>query len=118
MRGAWFEAGSASVVCTSLVFVLELSSRELLAKGRAMRSVRKVIVMAAALMAMTLTPITILGSSASAASAPIKIALVSSLTGPAASEFSNAARASTPRIALQELFGRGQRAQDRGNRDR
>ena len=70
-----------------------------------MRSVRKVIVTTAVLFAMTLTPITITASSASAAPAPIKIALVSSLTGAAASEFSTAAVGFNARIALQNAMG-------------
>jgi ABC-type branched-subunit amino acid transport system substrate-binding protein len=63
------------------------------------------MVTAAALFAMTLAPLTISESSASAASAPIKLALVSSLTGPAASEFSHAAQGFNARIALQNAMG-------------
>jgi branched-chain amino acid transport system substrate-binding protein len=70
-----------------------------------MRSGWKMVVTAAVLFAMTLTPITISASSASAASAPIKIALISSLTGPAASEFSTAALGFNARIALQNAMG-------------
>jgi len=70
-----------------------------------MRAGRKMVVTAAVLFAMTLTPITISASSASAASAPIKIALISSLTGPAASEFSTAALGFNARIALQNAMG-------------
>jgi len=70
-----------------------------------MRSVRKTVVTAALLLAMTLTPLTITASSASAAPAPIKIALISSLTGAAASEFSTSAQGFDARIALQNAMG-------------
>jgi branched-chain amino acid transport system substrate-binding protein len=70
-----------------------------------MRSGRKMIGTAVALFAMTLTPITLIESSASAAPAPIKIALVTSLTGAAASEFSHSAQGFNARIALQNAMG-------------
>jgi branched-chain amino acid transport system substrate-binding protein len=70
-----------------------------------MRSSRKKIVASVALLAMTLTPVTFLEGSASAAPAPIKIALISSLTGPAASEFSTSAQGFNARIALQNAMG-------------
>jgi ABC-type branched-subunit amino acid transport system substrate-binding protein len=70
-----------------------------------MRSGRKMIGTAVALFAMTLTPITVIESSASAAPAPIKIALVTSLTGAAASEFSHSAQGFNARIALQNAMG-------------
>jgi branched-chain amino acid transport system substrate-binding protein len=57
------------------------------------------------MMAMTLTPLVVSEASASAAPAPIKIALISSLTGPAASEFSTTAQGFNARIALQNAMG-------------
>jgi ABC-type branched-subunit amino acid transport system substrate-binding protein len=60
---------------------------------------------AATLLAITLTPITVTEASASATPAPIKIALISSLTGAAASEFSTSAQGFNARIALQNAMG-------------
>src|SRR6185437_7838454 len=70
-----------------------------------MRLRRGKIMTAAGLLALTLTPIAVNEVSASAAPAPIKIALVSSLTGAAASEFSHATQGFNARIALQNAMG-------------
>jgi ABC-type branched-subunit amino acid transport system substrate-binding protein len=70
-----------------------------------MRSCRGKIVTVAVLLAMTFTPIVVTEGSASAAPAPIKIALISSLTGEAASEFSTTALGFNARIALQNAMG-------------
>jgi hypothetical protein len=56
-----------------------------------MRVHRRKLVTGAVLLAVTLTPIAVTEASASATPAPIKIALISSLTGSAASEFSTSA---------------------------
>jgi branched-chain amino acid transport system substrate-binding protein len=70
-----------------------------------MRSCRGKIVTALVLIAMTLVPIAATEGTASAAPAPIKIALISSLTGAAASEFSTTAQGFDARIALQNAMG-------------
>ena len=70
-----------------------------------MRSRRRKFLTAATLLAITLTPITVTEASASATPAPIKIALISSLTGAAASEFSTSAQGFNARIALQNAMG-------------
>jgi ABC-type branched-subunit amino acid transport system substrate-binding protein len=70
-----------------------------------MRLYQRKIVTGAVLLAMTLTPLVLTEASASAAPAPIKIALISSLTGQAASEFSTSAQGFNARIALQNAMG-------------
>jgi branched-chain amino acid transport system substrate-binding protein len=70
-----------------------------------MRRCRGTIVTAAVLLAGVFTPLVAAEGSASAAPAPIKIALISSLTGPAASEFSTTAQGFNARIALQNAMG-------------
>jgi len=70
-----------------------------------MRSRRGKFLTSAALVAITLTPITVTEMSASAAPAPIKIALISSLTGAAASEFATSAQGFNARVALQNAMG-------------
>ncbi len=70
-----------------------------------MRSCRGKLVTAAVLLAAAFTPVVASEGTASAAPAPIKIALISSLTGPAASEFSTTAQGFNARIALQNAMG-------------
>ncbi len=70
-----------------------------------MRSGRGKIVTAVVVLAAACVPIAVTEGSAAAAPAPIKIALISSLTGPAASEFSTTAQGFNARIALQNAMG-------------